>query len=66
MFSVSALVVKCAMLAGTAGLVGSEGCSPLSRDGALLYSRAPGGVVLGLSWFRSKAVLRFRSCYGGL
>jgi len=38
------------MLAVTAGLAGSEGGSPLSRDGALLYSRAPGGVVLWVSW----------------
>ena len=29
---------------------------------ALLYSSAPGGVVIGVSWSRSKAVVRFRSC----
>jgi len=28
----------------------SEGGSPLSRDGALLYSRAPGGVLIGVSF----------------
>ena len=63
MFSVGALVVKGAMLSVTAGLAGSEGGSPLSRDGALLYSRAPGAMVLGVSWSRAKAVLRFRSCH---
>ena len=62
MFSGGALVVKGAMLSVTAGLAGSEGGSPLSRDGALLYSRAPGGVVLGVSCSRAKAVVRFRAC----
>ena len=38
------------MLSVTAGLAGSEGGSPLSRDGALLYSRAPEGVVIGVSF----------------
>lgn len=31
---------------GTCGAVGSEGGSPLSRDGVLLYSRLPEGVVI--------------------
>ena len=51
---------------GTCGAGGSEGGTPLSRDGVLLYSRAPGGVVIGVSWFRAKAVVRFRSCCGGM
>ena len=42
---------------GTCGAVGSEGGTPLSRDGALLYSRSPEGVVIGVSWFRSKVVI---------
>jgi hypothetical protein len=47
---------------GTCGAVRSEGGTPLSRDGALLYSRAPGVVVIRVSWSRSKAVVRFRPC----
>ena len=35
----------------------SEGGTPLSRDGVLLYSRSPEGVVIGASWFRSKVVI---------
>ena len=35
----------------------SEGGTPLSRDGVLLYSRSPEGVVIGVSWFRSKVVI---------
>ncbi len=42
---------------GYCGAVGSEGGTPLSRDGVLLYSRSPGGLVLGVRWFRSKAVI---------
>ena len=53
------------MLAVTAGLAGSEGGTPLSRDGALLYSGAPEGVVIGMSWSRSKAVVRVRDCCVG-
>jgi len=43
--------------AGYCGAVGSEGGTPLSRDGALLYSRSPEGVVIGVSWFRSMVVI---------
>ena len=53
--------------AGYCGTVGSEGGTPLSRDGVLLYSRAPGDVVIGVSWFRSKMVIvsikRRNGCY---
>ena len=66
MLSVGDLVVKGAMLSVTAGLAGSEGGTPLSRDGALLYSRAPGVVLIGVSSTRSMAVVRFRSCRAGL
>ena len=35
---------------GNCGAGWSEGGTPLSRDGALLYSRAPGVVVIGVSF----------------
>ena len=51
---------------GNCGAGWSEGGSPLSRDGALLYPSGPGAVVIGVSYTRAKAVLRFRSCRAGL
>ena len=51
---------------GNCGAGRSEGGTPLSRDGVLLYSRAQGVAIIWVSWSRSKAVLRFRSCCGRL
>ena len=50
---------------GTCGAMESEGGSPLSRDGAILYSRSPEGVVIGVSWLRSKMVI-VRTLIGGI